>query len=70
VSPIIRFEQDSLSAASTKERRVGGGLAFWPYGHAFNVKAFFMNVKPVPGAAPVVTHAYNQINLQTQVYVF
>ncbi len=71
ISPIVRFETDSFkgAAATTKETKIGGGLAFWPYGHAFNVKAFFMNIKPETNAAGT-THAYNQINVQSQVYVF
>lgn len=66
LSPIARFEYQSVSPTSTHESRFGGGVAFWPYGHAFNVKAFYLRVKPdAPGQ-----HGFNQINLQTQVYVF
>jgi hypothetical protein len=67
LTPIVRFERQSVSVdPSTHETRIGGGLAYWPYGHAFNVKAFFMRVMP----SNVGQHGFNQINLQTQVYVF
>ncbi len=66
VSPILRFERQSVETTDTHETRLGGGLAYWPYGHAFNVKAFLTRV--MPDAAD--QHAFNQFNLQTQVYVF
>jgi hypothetical protein len=66
LSPIARFEWQSISPTSVHETRIGGGIAFWPYGHAFNVKAFYLRVKP---DAPN-QHGFNQLNLQTQVYVF
>jgi hypothetical protein len=69
LSPIARFEHAAFSppggAASSKEDRFGGGLGFWPYGHAFNLKAFVMRVKN--DAQP---HGFNTFNLQAQVYVF
>jgi len=71
VSPIFRFEKQTITATdpSTGETRIGGGLAFWPYGHNVNVKAFYQHVTPDPTADPV-PHGYDQINVQTQVYVF
>jgi hypothetical protein len=66
LSPIVRFERQSLSATSTHETRVGGGIAFWPYGHGLNVKAFYQRVTPDAAGQ----HGFNQFNLQTQVYVF
>lgn len=66
LSPIVRFERQWISPTSTHETRFGGGVAFWPYSHSFNVKAFYQRVVP---DAPM-QHGYNQINLQTQVYVF
>jgi hypothetical protein len=66
LSPIVRFERQSLSATSTHETRVGGGIAFWPYGHGFNVKAFYQRVTPDAAGQ----HGFNQFNLQSQVYVF
>jgi hypothetical protein len=66
VSPILRFEKLWNDTANVNVTQFGGGLAFWPYGHAFNLKAFYTRV--VPTAA--MTHGYNQINVQAQVYVF
>jgi hypothetical protein len=66
LSPIVRFERQWISPTSTHETRVGGGVAFWPYSHGFNVKAFLMRVTPDAAGQ----HGFNQFNLQTQVYVF
>jgi hypothetical protein len=68
VSPIFRYEQrwvDNQTAGVPDEKRVGGGLAFWPYGHNINVKAFYTRVMPSPAK-----HDYNQVNVQAQLYVF
>jgi len=66
VSPIIRFEKQWINTTDTHETRVGGGVAFWPYSHGFNVKAFLLRVTPDAAGQ----HGFNQLNLQTQVYVF
>ncbi len=70
LSPIFRLEHLSLNVpdpgTDIKELRIGGGLAYWPYGHAFNIKAFYTRVNPDAEGA----HGWNQFNLQTQVYVF
>jgi hypothetical protein len=68
LSPIFRFEKrwvDGETAGAPDETRAGGGLAFWPHGHNFNLKAFFMHIAPTP--AP---HAYNAFNLQAQFFVY
>jgi len=65
VSPIFRFEKRMGSGTLVDETRVGGGLAFWPYGHNTNLKAFFVNVKD-SGAAK----SFNQFNLQWQVFAY
>lgn len=68
LSPIIRAEHrwvQTQTAAVPDETRFGGGLAFWPYGHNINVKAFYTHISPTPG-----THAYSQVNIQTQFFVF
>ena len=68
LSPIFRYEQrwvDNQTAGVPDEKRVGGGLAFWPYGHNINVKAFYTRVMPTPSA-----HDYNQVNVQAQFYIF
>jgi len=68
ISPIFRFEKrwvDNQTAAVPDETRVGGGLAFWPYGHNINVKAFYNRIMPTPSV-----HDYNQFNVQMQFYAF
>lgn len=69
LSPIFRFEQQWFPDAENSETRIGGGLAFWPYGHNVNLKAFYQRVTPAD-APMVAEHGYNQFNLQTQFYVF
>ena len=68
LSPIVRYEHlvtNQPSPTQPSEDRYGGGLAFWPYGHNTNLKAFFAHVHRDP--AP---HDYNQINLQWQMYFY
>ncbi|MGC4093863.1 MAG: porin [Polyangiaceae bacterium] len=67
LSPIVRFEKRWETAAdpTTSETRFGGGLAFWPYGHNVNLKAFYQRVMLAPA-----DYGYNQFNLQTQFFVF
>jgi hypothetical protein len=68
LSPIVRFENRWVvgeDAAVPDELRIGGGVAFWPYGHNINVKAFLMNIQPTPSS-----HSYLAFNLQTQLYAF
>ncbi len=47
------------------ENRYSGGLSFWPYGHNMNLKLLVAHVTRNP--AP---HAFNQFNLQWQLYFF
>ncbi|HYP88764.1 MAG TPA: hypothetical protein VEQ59_11435, partial [Polyangiaceae bacterium] len=65
LSPIGRFERRWGDAAAGRETDVGGGLAFWPYGHNSNLKAFYTRLIP---DSP--TKAYDQFNLQWQVYFY
>jgi hypothetical protein len=51
--------------ANPSEDRYSGGLSFWPYGHNMNLKALVSHVTRNP--AP---HAFNQLNLQWQLYFF
>jgi hypothetical protein len=71
LSPILRFEHQSinLDPGDASETRIGGGVAWWPYGHAFNLKAFYQRVTP-DAPAPADPNGYDQFNLQAQVYVF
>jgi hypothetical protein len=64
LSPIIRAEHIWITNAND-DTYLGGGLAFWPYGHNSNLKAFFTNHK-VQNAA----NSGNQFNLQWQLYFF
>jgi|GEM_PF-647719 len=66
LSPIARFEyliSHEPSASTPSEARYGGGLAFWPWGHTSNFKAFYTYVHRDP--AP---QDYSQFNLQWQVW--
>jgi hypothetical protein len=68
LSPIVRYEQrwvTNETAAVPDETRIGGGLAYWFYGHASNLKAFYQRVMPTPA-----THDYNAINVQWQIFFF
>lgn len=67
LSPMVRFEYRNLPDAgvATNEARYGLGLAYWPFGHNVNLKAFYNRVQPKP--AP---HGYNQINLQWQLFFY
>jgi hypothetical protein len=72
ISPILRFEDqiraDTVNAMGatvpgTSSMFISAGVAWWPFGHNLNVKAFYTYVK-----RPV--NAFNQFNLQVQLYVF
>ena len=79
LSPFLQYERliapdiaDPANPASTipdatnpSENRYSGGLAFWPYGHNMNLKILGAHVTRNP--AP---HAFNQINVQWQLYFF
>jgi hypothetical protein len=66
LSPVARFEyliSHEPAASTPSEARYGGGLAFWPWGHTSNFKAFYTYVHRDP--AP---QDYSQFNLQWQVW--
>ena len=69
ISPIVRFEDQLFAAppmgSSSSLMRVSAGIAWWPMGHNLNVKVFYSYVK-----APAPIGAFNQLNLQVQLYVF
>jgi len=60
--PMNPLTDDPLNPS---EKRIGGGLAFWPFGYNTNFKAFFQRVHRALG-----THDYNQVNVQWQLYFF
>jgi hypothetical protein len=51
--------------SNPSEDRYSGGLAFWPYGHNTNLKAFVTRVHRAG-----TPHDFNVINVQWQVYVY
>ena len=70
VTPLVPIGHDDAppliaDPSNPSEDRYGGGLAFWPYGHNSNLKAFFTRVHRDPGR-----HDFNVINVQWQVYVY
>lgn len=64
-SPILRYEQLSTTAPGGDQKRIGAGLAFWPYLHNTNLKVFYTRVM----LQDAVRNA-NQFNVQWQVYFF
>ncbi|MES1205371.1 MAG: porin [Pseudomonadota bacterium] len=66
VGPIIRVEHRWGSGAVVDETRFALGGAFWWYQHNSNLKAFYTRVAPSGGGQD----AYNQFNLQWQVYFY
>jgi len=69
ISPIVRYEHLSFATsasgtATAAQTRYVGGLAYWPYGHNSNLKAFYSRVN-AEGFKGI-----NQINLQWQLYFF
>jgi hypothetical protein len=65
LSPIVRAEHLFVSGDNNDDTYLGGGLAFWPYGHNTNLKAFYTYRKAEPAAS-----AGNQFNVQWQLYFF
>ncbi|HTB61484.1 MAG TPA: hypothetical protein VLC06_26635 [Polyangia bacterium] len=61
ISPIFRAEY--LWSTVANQSHLGGGLAFWPYGHNSNLKAFYTRNSET--GAP---HGDNQFNVQWQLY--
>ncbi len=69
ISPIVKFEQLSVSDSDVKQTRFGGGLAYWPFGHTINVKAFYTHVSTDPGGGADKL-GLDQFQLQTQLYFY
>lgn len=69
ISPIVKFESLSQSDTDFKQTRIGGGLAYWPFGHTINVKGFFTHssTQLAAGADKV---GQDQFQLQTQLYFY
>jgi hypothetical protein len=65
LSPIIHAEHLFVSGDNNDDTYVGGGLAWWPYGHNTNLKAFYTYRK-----AQAATNGGSQFNVQWQLYFF
>jgi hypothetical protein len=66
VSPIVRFEHLFVSSGNAGDQtRYVAGLAYWPYGHNSNVKAFYTRFHEVGAARDT-----NQFNVQWQLFVY
>jgi hypothetical protein len=68
ISPIVNVELRNLADSNASTTRVGGGLAFWPYGHTINLKAFYTRITDKPDVGD--SYGYNQFQLQGQLYFY
>jgi Phosphate-selective porin O and P len=71
LSPIVHFEYrqgGQPPQVTTHETHYGGGLAYWPYGHNVNVKAFYTRLQP--RGAVTADKTYNEFQLQWQLYFY
>jgi hypothetical protein len=64
ISPIVRVEHISGNSPVVTTNRYALGIAYWPYNHNTNLKAFFTRISPDG------QDDFNQFNLQWQVYFF
>jgi hypothetical protein len=65
LGPILRVEELWGSGTLANQNRVGGGVAYWPYGHNVNLKLFYMHIK-----SDGLPRGANQFSLQAQVFFF
>jgi hypothetical protein len=66
LSPIVRYEQNHVfNGEGPNETRYVGGLAYWPFGHNVNVKAFYSRISQSNGI-----HDYDRFNLQVQLFFY
>ena len=66
ISPIVRAERLLVAAGlPTDTTRIGGGLAYWPYGHTSNLKVFYTRISHGNAA-----HDYDDIDVQWQLYFY
>jgi hypothetical protein len=68
IAPIVNLEVRDIADSDASNTRIGGGLAYFPYGHNFNVKAFYTNVNNKPAVGD--SHSSNQLQLQGQLYFY
>jgi hypothetical protein len=65
LSPIVRVEHLSGDSPILTQNRYAVGVAFWPFNHNTNLKAFYTRI-----STDTAPHGANQFNLQWQVYFF
>jgi hypothetical protein len=65
LNPIVRFEVNKIDGG-VQTLTFGGGLVYWYMGHNANLKVFYLNTTPDTDGAKAI----NQINIQTQFFVF
>ncbi|MEI9940984.1 MAG: porin [Pseudomonadota bacterium] len=68
IAPIAKFENLNYANSDRASTRVGGGLAYFPYGHNINLKAFFTNINDKPATGD--SRSYNEFQLQWQLYFY
>jgi hypothetical protein len=68
IAPIVKYENENFANSNAANTRVGGGLAYFPYGHNINLKAFFTNINAKPNTGD--SHSYNQFQVQWQLYFY
>jgi len=68
IAPIVKFEQQNIADSDAANTRIGGGLAYFPYGHNINLKAFYTNINAKPAVGD--SRSYNQFQLQWQLYFY
>ncbi|HKO51327.1 MAG TPA: hypothetical protein VJV79_26640 [Polyangiaceae bacterium] len=68
IAPIVKFEQQNIADSDAANTRIGGGVAWFPYAHNVNLKAFFTNINAKPNMGD--SHSYNQFQLQGQLYFY
>jgi hypothetical protein len=68
IAPIVKFEQANIADSDAANTRIGGGVAWFPYAHNVNLKAFFTNINAKPPMGD--SHSYNQFQLQGQLYFY
>jgi len=68
IAPIAKFELQDYGNSERTNTRIGGGLAYFPYGHNINLKAFYTNIKDKPNTGD--SRSYNQFQLQWQLYFY
>lgn len=66
LSPILRYERLLVMHGQIPdETRYVAGLAYWPFGHNINVKAFYSRIQQSNGV-----HDYDRFNLQWQLFFY